>query len=342
LTVEAVQHGSFSGVALPKVYVPPEALQGEDVPSFALWHNEEFSQIEVHFSKALGVKEVYNVARVDYEVESEALVVRRVEVNGYLGLSFSSHRLGGTSEKGHVRFDFHRVDGRVESESRTIHLFRPFLVVRDVPQTIEVDIIRHSPANFVHVVNEGIGTVRVNIATEEGSDIVLKEPESMSELRKFIRQDVEAGLKDVASRYAEHADLLKRLVDFWILPIDLGDEKVLGTIRELSESLKRAAFKDEKFARAVAEALVGAVLKNLNQFNILDQLVDYVSSIPSRRILLSNPLDVLEIGTAPASLKIILQYTDLANNYYEPISIRTSIVAKSPGLLPIYKLIEWG
>src|SRR2546428_6709607 len=94
-----------------KVFLPEEALQGEEIPSFALWKGTTFDGIQVSVPDGLKVSEVYNVAKEDWTFTGNDLSVKRVEVNGYLGLVLASEQLNETSKEVMIRWEFSGKEG---------------------------------------------------------------------------------------------------------------------------------------------------------------------------------------------------------------------------------------
>jgi len=325
-----------------RVYLPPQALQGQDLPFFALWKAVTFRKIEVLFPSELEIDEIYNVARNEYTVEPGQLIVEKVEVDGYLGISFSSRRFRTTSEQVCVVSDFHEASGEVYSRRCNIHLFRPLLAAKEIPRSIRVSVSRCQPLDFIQVANEGTGTIRMVVISEEDSDLRITESAAMSDFRKNLRRDLDTGFADLAGAFPEQADLVEKLKEVWLRRVDLEDEEELVRVKSVAGSLQDAIVNDEKFGRALAETFAGALLKNLTLFNLLEQLVDYFHSVPAKKVLMINPLDIIEVGPKPAVLKVKLLYTDLANGHYEPVHVLTRLVAKRRCSLPVYRLLQWG
>src|SRR2546427_9085765 len=69
-----------------EVYVPHEALQGEQVPGFALWSGQVFQKIEIEIPSSLTLAELYNVSEGNWKQEGNRVIVAGLEVNGYLGM----------------------------------------------------------------------------------------------------------------------------------------------------------------------------------------------------------------------------------------------------------------
>lgn len=325
-----------------KVYLPSEALQGESLPSFAIWHDHAFKAIEVTFSSALRVDELYNVAPGDCDSEPGKLTVRKIEVEGYLGILFGSQRLQTTSEQAQVVFHFHHPDGAVQSITRAVHLFHPLLAVREIPKTIRVDLANRTIKESVQVRNVGEGTVILSIKSDEDSDVRIEQPQAISEFNRLFRQDVTTGLAELEETFPRQSGLLEELAKLLGDEIPLGDQASMQEYEKVAQDFRKAVSDERDFGKRVVETISAALLKNLHLFNIFEQLVDYFHSVRAKKVILRNPLDVIKVDTKPASLKIKLQYTDLTNNYYQPVSIDSMIVANAPGDFPIYMLLGWG
>ncbi|OLE87573.1 MAG: hypothetical protein AUF79_14285 [Crenarchaeota archaeon 13_1_20CM_2_51_8] len=120
-----------------RVYLPEEALQGKEIPSFALWQGTAFDGIRVQIPHGLKVAEVYNVSQSEWAFSGTELSVKQVEVNGYMGLVLTSEQLDETSKEVEVRWDFLRKNEKL-SESRRIHVFRPLIEV-EAPSQIQLE-----------------------------------------------------------------------------------------------------------------------------------------------------------------------------------------------------------
>ena len=81
----------IGNMPLQSYFFPKEALQGEDLPSHITWSDLKFDCIKIVHPKAVTLKEVYNVSDKDISIKEEGLIlINKVEVDGYLGIVFSS------------------------------------------------------------------------------------------------------------------------------------------------------------------------------------------------------------------------------------------------------------
>jgi len=324
-----------------EVYLPREALQGEALPSFAIWHHQTFKTIEVTFPEALQVDELYNVAPGDRESEPGKLTVRRVEIEGYLGILFGSKRLESTSERFRVVFQFHHHDGAAQSVNRDVHLFHPLLAVERVSEKIRVNLADRKVEEVIQVRNVGTGTVIVSVTGDKDSDVQICQPKAISEFIRSYREDVTTGLAELERVFSHQSSLLRRLGKFLGGGIPLGDQTAMEEFKNVAIDFRKAVADERNFDKAVMDTIAGAILKNLHLFNIFEQLVDYLHSIRAKKVILRNPLDVIRVDTVPVRLKVKLEYTDLTNSYYEPITVDSTIISNAQGDVPIYMLLGW-
>lgn len=134
-----------------RVYLPEEALQGEEVPSFALWHGTQIDGIRMRVPHGFEVSEVYNVAADDWSFAGDELSVKRLEINGYFGLLLTSKQLEETSKQVEFRWDFYSGEEKF-TESKRIHVFRPLLGV-EVPAEIRLNTSKSVVANPLSIEN---------------------------------------------------------------------------------------------------------------------------------------------------------------------------------------------
>ena len=120
-------------------FFPKEALQGKDLPSHITWTDLKFDRIKVVHPRTLKLKEIYNVANKDLEIKEGLIRINRVEVDGYLGIVYSTDILPEKAIDETVNYSFILQDEVVKSLDFVTHLFRPDVVIQDVPRKIQVN-----------------------------------------------------------------------------------------------------------------------------------------------------------------------------------------------------------
>ncbi len=319
--------------------MPKEALQGEEVPCFALWKGVDFRGIQVQVPEGLEVKDVYNVAKGDWQFEKRKLVISKVEVNGYLGLLFSPGQNDRTSQNLEVRFDFYSDNGGL-SETRRVHVFRPLLVPASVPKEIRVDALKSQTATPIVVQNRGFGTVVVNVKAAENSAAKLEEHPVITEFLKHFRSDLELGFSRLKNQFPSYTPLVESVADILIKPVDLESEH-LAKLEKVADDFRKAAHDSPEFSTGIGDVIAGALIKNLHIFNVFAQFTEYFHSVSERKVLIRNPLDIFRLNNRPQRVHLIVEYTDLAYGQYPPLDIESTLVSNKPLELPLYKLLRW-
>jgi len=117
---------------IESIFLPDEGLQGEDIPSHIIWKDIKYSTIKIIFPPILRLKEIYNVNDDKWVVNQNTLIVKDVEVDGYLGLLFESLRTDEEKKKyGEIDYRFINTEDEITFQTKkSIRLFRPFIFWR--------------------------------------------------------------------------------------------------------------------------------------------------------------------------------------------------------------------
>lgn len=328
----------ISGISL-RIYLPHEALQGEEVPSFALWQGTQIRSIEVKVPKGFNVREVYNVARTDWTFDEGLLSIKKVEVEGYVGLLMDTEQLDEPSAE--LDFGWHlRFTDETFSDSKRIHLFRPLLHV-NVPNELKLVSARKKVINPVLVENHGLGTVVVNIRHLEESDVKVEEPQLLAEIRKSMYDDFRAGFSELKKQFPQQGSLIDGIIELVTQPALLGDEQHMARYKESVSKVQMATLEEQELGRAIGEVLATAIIANLSKYNIFQQLAEYLLSVTGLKVILTNPLDTVRVKAGKSSLDLSIDYTDLGQGYYHPVEVKTRVSADGPTAFPVFKLLQW-
>ncbi len=322
-----------------KVYLPEEALQGEEIPSFALWHGTTFEGIQVRIPHGLKVSEVYNVAKDDWNFSGTELSVKQVEVNGYLGLVITSEQMEETSKEVELHWDFFGRYGKF-SESKRIHVFRPLIEV-EVPSEVRLEKSVKVVANPLRIQNKGLGTVIIGVRALEDSKAKLEEPAVVSDFEKSFKEDVKAGFVEMKTRFPDLHPLIGEVAGIFTDPPNLSEKEGVRRLQRVGEEVNKTNLEYTDFGKSIGEVLGSALLANLQKFNIFQQLAEYIHSVEGRKVLVRNPLNTVHVGPGKSKLHLRVEYTDLAYGYYPHVEIKTIIQSDEDKTFPLYKLFRW-
>lgn len=328
-------------MSVKSFFVPKIALQGEDIPLHAIWEEIDYHGIRIDRCPFLELKEIYNVAKRNMKEERQSILIKKPKVDGYLGIVFQSKQLEKSRQDAWLSLAFLDQDGKmIEKRQASIHLFRPNLVVEEIPSEIKVDADREFVHNRIRLRNTGDGTAVVMFKTRKESQLRRKLPKNITEFRKEFYEDVKENLSTVQKEYPLYSSLVERYVKLLKPPLKERRhlKKMENALNKLTESLEA----NEDFGWAFIEALAGALLKNIHLITIFENFLQYLSSVASKKILVVDPLEVIPVSTEPRELAVDVLTTDLIGSEYPDISLpRLKVVSNQRGEIPIHRLFEW-
>jgi len=326
-------------------FVPKEALQGEDVPAHIIWRDLKYETLRIEISGPLRAKEVYNVSRGSWRKEAYGLLIQKPKVEGYVGLIFKSDKLYESTSNATVDFSFLGENQQlVEKRTARVHLFRPDLVVENVPDTITVDLQRNMVQNRIAIKNQGEGTAIVGFRVPRSSNVKLQVPSFVRQFRSKLYSDVERNLSRVEREHPEFSEIIREYTSLVKQALHARRRKGRKFLAELKDVTKRLAenFKHEEFLWAFMEAVGAAYLSNVQLVTAFDSMLEYLNSFASRRVVLIDPLEVLPVSREAKELSIQIVMTDLLVGKYDPIDIpKVKIIGTSEGEVQLYRLFEW-
>lgn len=323
------------------IYLPKEGLQGEDIPSHILWENAKAEHIRVSFRPPLKCKDVFNVK--DYEVKDNEITIKRLEMEGYIGLLFESSKVSKLDVLVPVKYLVYLSNGKMIEDVREIRLFKPQLNV-SVPEKLEVKI--DSKTGFVRgrigIRNVGRGTLLLAITATEDSPIELVTPPEHREFAEKFVSDLLKELSKLATGFPHFQPILDETIEWEkkdLMEIsDKERDKYVQYINRLANTLAG----DKNLLQGFVEAYAKAAAKHSEFIEAVKKFVRIYESMVSRDMLLINPLDdlVLQEGGDKVILKI--SQTDKVLDEYEDIQLpEIRIVSSGPIKVPIYKLFDW-
>lgn len=324
-------------MTIESIFLPDEGLQGEDIPSHIIWKNMNYSDIMINLPPILRLKEIYNVNEDQWVMNQNTLTVKDVEVDGYLGLLFESIRSDEEKEKyGEIDYRFINTEDKIIFQTKkSIRLFRPFVFLEDVPQGIKISFPDKEVDEKIKITNSGDGTAIIGIKTTEKSEI--RETSSKIEedfMNEFIK-DLEKEIFRLKEEFPAYSQFLDKFFQF--------EKKPDWETGEFREELEQMIEKDEEFLYALANSFARAIMDNIHFETIIESVISYLDSLATNKILIYNPLDVIEVSETPKRICLKILQKDLLMEDYDPIEIPLiEISANKPDIIELHRLFEWG
>lgn len=325
-------------------FFPKEALQGEDLPSHVTWSDLKFDYIEVTHPKFLELKEIYNVADEDLEIKEGLILINKVEVDGYLGIVYSTRLLPERALDETIKCSFISQDEVVESLNSVIHLFRPDVVIdiRNLPRKIQVNTESGEISPKILVRNFGEGTAIIDIETAPESELQKHCPQFVEDFLKDFIDGVRSGVAQLKKDFKRYNSLLDELEIFLTNPVEFN-EKSLKKLAKFEDEFTSAFEENEEFAEALAETLAEIFLRSKEFSNLYQFVLDYINSIGREKMLVRDPFNVVKLSRKPATLRVKVKCIDLLKQICTPITLPDiTIVANQSSEIGLFKLFEWG
>lgn len=329
-------------VSIKSSFFPKEALQGEDLPAHVIWSDLEYDFIKIELSDSIRFKEGYNVSSDSIEISENLVIIKNVEVDGYLGLVFSSEILSDNSAYREVKLSFLYNNDVIESLCFNVYLFRPDIVIDGIPENILVNIETGVSKEKILVKNLGDGTAIIDIETVGESELQKHYPEF---LKRFIEEYIEGvkfGISKLKEDFEDFKDLLDKVEKYLLYPPKY-DEQSLNEFKDFMGELEYALEKRNELGDALSEMLVEIIIRNTEFSNFYQLVSEYINSIGKHKILLRDPFNVITLSNKPANLKIQIKCIDLLKQMCVTISPPSiQIYSDKHGEVALFKLFHWG
>lgn len=323
------------------IFVPPQAIQGEDVPAYILWDSLDFPMIQVRMPDSVKIKALHNVDEGMFEISGSEVLIKKVAVDGYVGMLFATTKVKECFMNATISFSLYQRNGeKLAEQKKTICLFRPQLEVIKLPDSILVMPERGQVQNKIRLRKAGQGTLIITFATPKESEAQRGIPDGMNEFLANVRKDLEINMNEVKKAFPKFASVIDQYVRYvivgWTSYVELDDIKRISTL------LGEKANENEEFAYLFFEALAKSIMKNLKFFTLPESLLKYLDSVLPQKVWLLQPWQTIPVSKEPRKLILEILPTDLILDNYELVRLPPIwIEGTSDGSIEIAKLFEW-
>lgn len=329
-------------MSIKSFFFPKEALQGQDLPSHVTWSDLKFDYIKILHSKNMKLKEIYNVADEDLEINEDNIIITNVEVNGYIGMVFSTSVLPERSYELEVECSFIVGNQVIQTVKSNTRLFRPDIVIKSVPNIIKVNPNSDEISNRILVRNFGEGTAMVDIETTSSSNIQKHSPKFLEVFLQDFFGGVKKSISELKQSYSEYSSLLDKLEFFLTNPIKI-DEETLKELEKLDEAFNQALEENEAFIESLTDSLAEAFLRSKEFSNVYQFILDYINSIGKEKILIIDPFTVIDLNEEPETLTVKVKCVDMLKQICTEIVLpEINVLAREKCEVSLFKLFQWG
>jgi hypothetical protein len=330
-------------LTVKSLFIPPYALQGEDIPGHIIWDKLNFRSIRIELPETMLKNELFNVREEMIETAGNTVIVRNeaIEVDGYLGMLFSSRKSEDSAVRSQIVFSFIGEDNAILlKQSREIYLFRPNIDLVDTPSEIKVDIEKGFVNSRIKIAKNDEGTLLLKIISARDSELQIRTPSSMVEYRKRLLQNLQEEYSSLKGEYPLYSDIVER--HFSILSKGWTSQEDLKEWKQLADDLNRTWLENEDFVEKLLMALLNSLWRSQRFLSMPERLLKYLESVVSKKIWLFRPENVIMVSPEPRILKLEIMPSDRLFHAYDTIKtpdIRIS--GTKEGQIEIVKLFEW-
>jgi hypothetical protein len=324
------------------IYLPGEGLQGENIPSHILWDNMKVNSVKVSFALPLKIKEIFNAEII--ENQENIIVISRIQVNGYIGISFESVKVHEIQVCVPVEYSLQLNDGETIKQTKNIVLFRPQLKVSLPTKEIFVDPVTGFVKGRAKIENIGRGTLMLRFSTSDKSPIKLETPHEYKEFTEKFTADLYEELSIVKKQFPDFQKVFEEIF-LWADrdTLNLSEQEKTRFI-EFFNKLTSVLASDQKLLLSFVDAYAIALARHSEFIEAIRKVISVYESLVSKDIMLVNPFEEAVITKAEGE-KIILRIalTDRVFDEYKELALPSITLKSSKEFrFPIYRLFEWG
>jgi len=323
------------------IYLPEEGLQGENIPSHILWENVKAENIQIAFRPPLKFKEIFNVE--SYDIQDNNIIVKKVELEGYVGLSFESSKITDLEKFASVKYLMRLSNGEVVKEEKKIRLFRPQLHVNVKTKEIAIDPKTGFIKGRMGIKNIGRGTLIMNISGAEGSPTQLETPPEHLEFAEKFNSDLFEEMSKLSEEFPNFQSVYNEMFEWEKKnPLELSEEE-RDEFLEYVNRVANVLAGDKDLLLRFIEAYAKALARNAELIEAVGKFIRVYESFVSKDILLINPFDEVVLTEEKNEMMLKIKQTDRVYDKYDDITLpKIELVSPKPARVPIYKLFDWG
>lgn len=328
-------------LGIKSVFLPNNALQGEDIPTFILWKDVDYDQIIIKKYNCCTLKEIYNVAENAYEISDNQILINSVEVEGYLGLVFESTRSESLLIETNLNYCFMKKGDCVIESKHDLILFRPELEVKHTPKSLTIEEGRIT-SRKIELQNIGEGTCHLRFKASENSEVKITQPKRLREFFNGFFKTFNEEVKKVKTSYPNDDWIFEDLLFLTKTTFDPSNKPLMEEINLRFKRLDEAMEDHEKLRKDIIRIFTVSIFKNINIITVMEQFIEYLQSIAKNRVKLINSLDSIQLTQGNHIIELELYYTDLLLSDIPPIKLDPiSITSDADVDLSIYNLFNW-
>jgi len=262
-------------------YLADDILQGEDVPFYLLWDDDNPQTIMLQIEGFDSIKELHNVA--EYEEGEGATVIKKLHIPGYLGGIIVTKNTDEPVTFGSLQVTISTGENKTVVFEEQRALYTAKVVVKSVPQMLSIRDC--ADIGKIDIEIQGKATVIFEIEELDENECIIDVPPDVKEALEKVKEYIINGLSELKERYPSHSETVDMIITF-----DESKKSITAYVEELKEKLEES-LEDEDFADALATVFISAFLKQTSYLDrIIRPMEEYFASYSAHRTYFLNPL----------------------------------------------------
>jgi len=301
-------------------YLADDILQGEDVPFYLLWDDENPQTIMLRIEGFDSIKELHNAA--EYEEEEGTTVIKKFHIPGYLGGIIATKNTDVPVTFGSLQVTISTENGGplVFEEQRALYTAK--IVVKSIPHTLSISDCANVEKIDIEI--QGKATALFDLEELHDNECKIDVPPDVKEALEKVQESIKSGLFELKEKYPNHSETVDMIITFE------DSKKSITTYAEELKAKIDESLEDEDFADALVTVFISAFLKQTSSLDrIIRPMGEYFASYSANKAYFLNPL--LHVFPAEKECKLALRLvtTDLLRQQCgSPVDIVVPLMAQ--------------
>lgn len=337
---------SIVSTLIKKLFVPSTCLQGTELPVHLLWQKDKLIQVEIIVPNSIEVLRVNNA--INPYINNNVIVINNFEENGYVGLIFKTNMLPNHSIDEKFIFKICSSNGEMQVEEKFVHLFRPSINIKSIPDRAFVSISKGqseetilSIDNKIQVSNLGEGIAIISFKITDESELKIESSKNENLFQVNFINDLIKELLNLNTKYENYNNVINDIIFILNNPVINLSKDQIEKLKLSFDEFDKILENDENFNEDFTACVKTAILKNLSVLVNVESFITYLKSIESNNVILQNPIGILNVTECNKTFKAELNIMDLGYNKYPSIPVEFEICSNSDIELPIHMLVNF-
>ena len=262
-------------------FLAEDILQGEDVPFYLLWDEDNPKEIILDIEGFESIKELHNVA--EFTNEGNKVIITKLFIKGYLGGLLSTKITEDPIVIGKINIEFVPFSGKPIQFGETRKLYTTSVKIINKPETIHIT--PTNPPDKMILYLKGKTTIFFQVEELPENECKIDLPPDLKETIQKIQEDIKIGFKEIEEKFPTHRETLEI-----ILELDDKKQSPETLAEDILERIEKS-FEDQEFSENVLMVFFTAVTKQLeSRKNLMNSLQEYFESFTSLKAYFVNPM----------------------------------------------------